>query len=226
MTEVIRTRLFVLAGLTVIGVAVAGMGTAFGVTAPVSNSGTAGEFVVSNENVTFVGTGGSETVVTDLTNVSEITVEQTSTGQFTVKTSTNRPLTEAERERARMVAMNNHTVEQALASMGEYELTVEPVRGLNLSASSQRSYDVRIDSNQTSGEFTITDTGTDNREDGSVTVKREPRYVEDQAVVRIRQPRDDGRDSLKYSVSIDLTNGTVTDVTDWDSIRQNSTSTN
>ena len=226
MTEIIRTRLLVLAGLVVVGIAVAGVGTAFDVTEPLSKTGPSGEFVVSDENVTFVGPSGSETVVTTLTNVRKITIERDDAGQYRLHTSKNQPLTDDERERARTIAVTNDTVEQSVETMGGYELSVEPIQKLDTSASSQQSYDVVIDGNQTSDEFTIVGTDTDDQEDGAVTIERDPSYVEDRAVVRIRQPGEDERSDLKYTVDVDLANDTVTGITDWEEIRRDSTSIN
>ena len=225
MNDVIRSRLLVLVGLAVIGVGVAGIGTAFGMTEPLSTPGTSAEFVVSEDNITFVTAEQSETVVDDLSNVSEITIEETDSGQFTIQTAENQPLTESERERARTLAMTNGTVNEALTGMDTYELSVEPIQQLNTSASNQVSYDVVVESNETNGGVIIWET-TDDQNDGSVTIENDPSYVEDRATVRIRQSEADSSHDLKYTVDVDLANETVTDITDWDEIRQESSSVN
>jgi hypothetical protein len=45
-----------------------------------------------------------------------------------------------------------------------------------------------------------------------VTVDRSPSYVEDVAVVWVTPP---DQEDPRYSVTVDLTNETVTDITDW-----------
>ncbi|WP_254764153.1 hypothetical protein [Natrinema marinum] len=225
MNEVIRSRLLVLVGLTVIGVGLAGIGTAFGMTEPLSNTGTSAEFVVSENNVTLTTGDKSETIVDNLSNVSKITIEETNSGQFTIHTIENQPLTENERERARTIAMTNETVNEALDGMDTYKLSVEPIQQLNFSSSNTQSYDVAIESNETNGEMTIVNT-TDDHGDGSVTIERSPSYVEDRAVVRVRNPDEDSPHDLRYTVDIDLVNRTVTDITDWNEIRQGSSLTN
>ncbi|WP_317175827.1 hypothetical protein [Halomontanus rarus] len=225
MNEVIRSRLLVLVGLAVVGVGLAGIGTAFGMTDPLSNTGTSAEFVVSEDNVTFTTDDTSKTVVDNLSNVSKITIEETDSGQFTIQTTKNQPLTESERERAQTIAMANGTVKEALDEMDTYELSVEPIQRLDTSSFSQESYDVVVESNETNGEVTIGKT-TDDHGDGSVTIERNPRYVEDRAVVRIRHSGENPPGDLKYTVDIDLVNETVTDITNWDEIRQESSSAN
>ncbi|ELY63152.1 hypothetical protein [Natrinema versiforme] len=221
MNEVVRSRLLVLVGLAVIGVGLAGVGTALGVAEPLATTGTSAEFVVAEDNVTFATGDESETVVDDLSNVSEITIEETDTGEFTVQTTEERPLTDSERERARTIAMTNETVKTELGEMDTYELSVEPIRKLSVDAFSQESYDVAGGLNETNNGTVIIGT-TDDGGDGSITVERDPSYVQDRANVRIRQPNASDRHELQYTVDIDVANGTVTDITDWDDIRQES----
>ncbi|SFS54206.1 hypothetical protein [Halostagnicola kamekurae] len=222
MNEVIRSRMLVLVGLAVIGVGLAGIGTTLGMTGPLSSTGTPAEFVVSDDNITFTSDDIQETVVDDLSNVSKITVEETDSGQYTIQTKEDQPLDEKERKRARTIAMTNETVNEALEEMDRYELSVEPVQKLNLSASSVQSYDTVIGVNETkdttaSSNMTIVNT-TDDHSDESVIIGRSPSYVEDRAVVRIRHPGEDSPHDLKYTVDIDLADRTVTDITDWNDV--------
>ena len=50
---------------------------------------------------------------------------------------------------------------------------------------------------------------------GTVTIDRDPKYVEDEAVVRIRDP---ATDEMYYSATVDLENETVTEITEWDTV--------
>ena len=113
----------------------------------------------------------------------------------------------------------------AIAGMDAYELSVEPIQQLNTSSFNDVSYDVVIEANETNGEVMVWETTADQNE-SSVTIETDPSYVEDRATVRIRHPDRESPHDLKYTVDIDLANETVTDVTDWDEIRQESTSVN
>lgn len=230
MPSEIRTRLVVLAGLAVLGVTLAGVGSALGMTSPFTNSGSSLQFVVNEENVTVSNGGQTETVVNDMSNVRAITVDETASGHFSVKTDEERPLTDTERERAKEVALNNQSVQAEIESIGEYELVVEPVQQLNLSSNQVGQYNTTITvENETDGEFTIaTENTTSESQDESVTLvrKSETSYVEDRATVRIRQPSQSDRDALKYTIDVDLANGTIIDITDWDDMRENSPSVN
>ena len=226
MNEVIRSRLLVLAGLTVIGVGLAGAGTAMGLTEPLSTTDLAAEFIVSEENVAFSAGGKSETIVENMSYVSEVEIEETDAGQFTIHTTEDQPLTDSERERARTIAVNNATVKQTLDAMSAYELSVEPVQRINVTGLEQASLDAVNKSDQTDDvvQYELADNGTvtEDQGGGTVTVNREPRYAEDRAVVRIRQPGEDCHHDLKYTINVDLASGTVTGITDWDEIRQSS----
>ena len=228
MTTEIRARLVVLTGLAVLGVALAGVGTAIGVASSVTNSGSAVQFVVTEENVSVSNGSQTETVVDDLSNVRTITIDETASGRFTVNTEEERPLTDSERERAREIALRNQTVRQRIEPMAEYELVVEPVQELNVSSAQLGHYNTTVAvEGEEASEFTVTteNTTTEDQE-GSVTLVREPRtsFVEDRAVVRIRQPGESERQGLRYTVDVDLSNGNVTGITDWDEIRHHSNS--
>jgi len=219
----VRSRFAAVLGLAVLGVALAGIGTPFGVTAPIAADDPSGEFVVSGQNVTFSNQGQQETVVRNLSNATTIEIEEADDGQFTVTTERNRPLTDAERERARVIARNNDTVRRALDDVSEYELAVEPIYEVDELSTTKISGEVST-VNESEG-ISVVDLADDSlsERDDAVVVQRDPSYVEDEAVVRVRQPNETERTDLKYSVSVDLASETVTDITDWEDIRQGTT---
>ncbi|MFC7132095.1 MULTISPECIES: hypothetical protein [Salinibaculum] len=226
MNDVIRSRLRVLAGLAVLGIGLAGAGTAFGMAGPLAGTGPTPEFVVSDETVTFSAGGESDTVVGNLSRVSELTIEETSAGQFTIRTADDHPLTRSERRRARTIATSNATVRQTLNSVDTYELTVEPVQTVNVSASNVVSLNITGEERQANGtfrgEFSITDSESATGEDGVVTLTRDSSYVDGRAVVHVRQPGVDSRQALHVTVDVDLVNGTVTDILNWNTLGQES----
>lgn len=222
MNQAIRSRLFLLLGLTVIGIGVAGAGTTLGMTEPLTKTGSHAEFTISEGNVTFSAGGESRTIVDNMSNVSEISIRENDTGQFSIQTAEERPLSDSERKRARAIALNNTTVALALDEMSRYDVTVEPVQQLTLSEDNHDSYNINIQTNQTdhstSGTFTINNSTAESQQDGSVTIHRDPTYVEDRAVVRVRQPGTDGPRELLYVIDVDLSNGTVSDIVDFRSL--------
>lgn len=226
MPSEVRARILLLVGLAVVGVVLAGVGTAFAPDDAVQPEPGAA-FVVADDNVTVERTNQSETVVANLSNVSAVRIDRTNASQFTVETREQRPLSPDERERARTIALNNRTVREAVDDVGAVELTVEPIRKLNASSIVTEEYNATPQYNVTADAeggdtFTIHLNDTDG-EDGSVTVNRTPDYVDDRAVVKIRNSTEDPPDDLQYSVRVDIANGTVTDITDWEHIRENET---
>jgi hypothetical protein len=221
----IRTRLLLLVGLAAVGIILAGVGTAFGADDPVQ-PGQRAELVVTDENLTVAGANQSGTVVTDISNVTEIRIDRENASRFTVVTRKRRPLTPAERERARTIALENRTVDEAVDGMAAVELAVEPIRKLNASSSATTQYNVSVgarDGDTVTGDtFTIELNDTDG-ESGSVTIDRTPEFVDNRAVVEIRDPTLEPPEKLKYTVRVDTANGTVTDVTDWEHVRGNAT---
>ena len=219
----IRSRLAVLLTLAVLGVAVAGIGTTLG--AP---SGTTAEadtrFVVTEQNVTVATDEEEVTVTEDMYNVTSVRVEEAAAGQFSVETERAQPLTEKERERAKQIARANETVQTHLAEE-EYTLDVDAIQQVETTA-------MQVSGNVTerteSGNVTVIryEAEAEETADDSVVVDREPTYVPNEAVVRLRDPTASERTELKYSVDVDLTNETVTDVTDWIEIRQNAPTIN
>lgn len=221
----IRTRLLLLAGLAVVGVALAGVGTAFGADAVFQPQERA-ELVVADENLTVEQMDQSETLVTDLSNATEVRIDQENASRITVVTRERRPLSPAERERAKEIALNNQTVSEAIDGMAAVELTVEPVRKLNAPSTATEQYNVSIEAEDgdtvTGDTFTIDLNDTD-KESGSVTIDRTPEFVDDRVVVEIRDPTEDPPEDLRYTVRVDAANGTVTSVTDWVRVRETAT---
>ncbi|WP_225335057.1 hypothetical protein [Halomicrobium urmianum] len=222
MTRDIRSRLRTLIGLTALGVVLAGAGTALGVAGPLGASGP--EFVVSGENVTFSDADGDVTVVANASDARRIEIEKRGRGRFAVGTETERPLTAAERERAIDIATGNETVRRHLRDVSDYSFTVEPIRKLETTSVTNVSGNTTTveASNGTVYRFENGDgdEGDGGESDATVAVERDPEYVEDLASVRVRQPETDDRTALKYTVTVDLADGTVADVTDWDAIRR------
>jgi hypothetical protein len=64
----------------------------------------------------------------------------------------------------------------------------------------------------TGSEKTVSLTVADANETGTVIIDRDPEYVEDEAVIGIR---DLATDETYYSVTVDLDNETITDITEW-----------
>ena len=217
----IRSRLAVLLTLAILGVAVAGIGATLG--AP---SGTTADadtrFVVTEQNVTVATDQEEVTVTEDMSNVTSVRVREAAAGQFSVETERAQPLTERERERAKRIARTNETVQTYLAE-GEYTLDVDAIQRLDTTA-------MQVSGNVTerteSGNVTVIRYEAEETADDSVVVDREPTYVPNEAVVRLRDPTASERTELKYSVDVDLTNETVTDVTDWAEIRQHAPTIN
>jgi len=214
----LRFRLGVLFALGVVGLTVAGIGVGFG--SPTAEpTGDAAEFVVSEENVTFSDRNRTVTVADDLSNATTVEIEATDAGQFRVDAERRQPLTDAERERAAEIARTNRTVQERLAAIDSVEITVEPIRKLETT----KTVDLgNATMKNTSGNVSVYrfDANTSEESDGSVVVNRDPAYVEDRADVRISDPTADRKTQLKYSVTVDLANGTVTDATDWVALRE------
>jgi hypothetical protein len=217
MNEIISLRLRLLVGLSILGVGIAGAGTTLGVADPLATNGTNPEFVVSDENVRFATESESETVVHNISNLSQITIRETDTGRFSIQTTEDQPLSATDRERAREIALNNLTVAQGLDEIGDYEISVEPIQQVTLSDTSSQTYNISIDnsSGKSDNTFMINETSDEGQQGGSVTIRRDTNYVSDSAVVRIRRLGEDGSGELIYMIDVDLSTERVTDVTDW-----------
>ncbi len=214
MTIDLRLRVVSLIGLAVLGVGLAVVGTSVGATSPLATSDSGTAFVISEQNITLEHGGQQATVVNNMSGVDHIEIERQGDGAYRVHTDTEQPISDSERRLATTVARNNATVSQALAELDRYELTVEPIRKLTmdsaqtmtLTGATQQSSTTESDARNATYSFSV------ENQNGSVTVDRDPTYVEDEVSVRIRDPR---RDELYYAVTVDLHNETVTAVTDW-----------
>jgi hypothetical protein len=228
MSDGIRTRVLILAGLAGLGVALAGVGATVGTTPFSTAADSAPHFVVSDQNVSVSTGERTETLVENMSGVQAVTINETATGHFTVDTGTEGPLTETERQRAKEIALDNRTVRQELGTVDGYEFVVEPIRKIESSEMSQQRYNTTF-AIEPEGEGNVTITAwntTTETENESVRLVRDPSYVEEQVSVRVHRPSDPGRRSLKHTMTVDLANKTVTDITDWVEIRQNSPSVN
>ena len=228
MTTDLRARALTLVGLAALGVGLAVVGTTVGTTNPLTNAGSSASFVVSDQNVTFERGDQQATVVDDMTGVDHVEIERQGNGVFRVNATATRVVSARERRRAKAIARNNATVERMLAKVERYELTVEPIR--KLTVDDVHSVNATLQNSTTSageahaGDYTFTvsvenqstSTFASENRTGSVSVDREPSYVENAVSVRIGDPT--GAD-IYYAVTVDLENGTVVDVTDWSTLR-------
>lgn len=220
MSGEIRSRLLVLVGLAILGVALAGIGTALGMTAPLTAHGDTPQFVVNEDNITFSERGEEITVVENTSNIREVRIEKVDSTQFQVQTETEQPLTATERNRARQIVRKNGTAQQQLDSLQEYELSVGPV--FKLDSGSSFTASVEISESSDEQEYKIVNI-TREDEDETVVVKRDSKHAEDRAIVRVRQPSKPHSKELKYSFRVDLAKGTVTKITDWGNVQADST---
>ncbi|MDQ2055542.1 hypothetical protein [Halobellus sp. H-GB7] len=202
--------------LAALGVGLAVLGTAAGATVPLAASGPGAAFVVSEDNVTFEQGDQQAIVLDNMTRIDSIEIDQQGSGTYQVNTETKDPLTDSERSQAKAIARDNATVQQALQDLDQYELTVEPVHKLTVDSVQTMTLtglnSTSMDSETAAGEKTFSLTVEDSDKTGTVTIDRDPEYVEDEAAVRIRDP---ATGETCYSATVDLENETVTDTTDW-----------
>lgn len=213
----VPARAGLLLGLAALGLGLAGAGAAIGVDSPVTDESPPG-FTVTDSNVTLSDGGRKVTVINDTRSVDRIEISEEGS-QFTVRTEQVPPLTEAERERAVAIVRGNGTLGERLAAMDGYDLDVEPIRRI---AADQTTVRTLSSGQDDSGSFHVvtTENGTDSTAASvdsadSVVVARDPTYVEDRANVRVRPAEGDG---ARYSVTVDLVNGTVVRITDWSTV--------
>lgn len=219
MTSDLRSRLTVLVILGVLGVGLAVIGTEVGATTHLTASGSGATFVVSEDNVTFEHGDQQATVLGNMTRVDSVKIEQQGSGTYQVNTETDDPLTDRERSQAKAIARDNATVQESLQDLDQYELTVEPIHKLTVDSAQTRSFtglnNSSIDGETAEGEETFSLTVEDSDETGTVTIDRDPEYVEGEAVVRLRDP---ATDEMYYSATVNLENETVIDFTEWETI--------
>lgn len=217
MKSDLRSRLTVLVVLAVLGVGLAIIGTAVGATTPLTASGGGAAFVVSEDNITFENGDQQATVLNNMTQVDSVEIEPQGSGTYQVNTKTDDPLTDRERSQAKTIARDNATVQEVLQNLNQYELSVDPIHKLNMDSAQTSSFsgltDTSMDGETAEEEDTFTLSVKDSDESGTVTINRDPKYVEREAVVRVRDP---ATDKIEFSVTVDFANKTVTDITEWD----------
>lgn len=209
MTAELRYRLILLVSLVILGVGLAVIGTAVGATAPfIPGSDTS--FVVSEDRIVFEHGDQQAPVIDNMSSVDNIKIERQDSGTYQINTETDDPLSDGERHLAKTIARNNGTIQQALGDMERYNITAEPIR--KLTADSAQTTSVTGLNNTSMGGETVEKTFTvseDSNETDTVSIDRDPEYVEGEAIVRIR---DDDTGETDYSVTVDLQNKTVTDL--------------
>lgn len=226
MRRDISVRVATLLGLAVLGLGLAGAGAALGVGGPVTADESSLGVAVGEGNVTLSDGGREMTVLNDTRGVEAIEL-RTRGGDLVVDTERASPLTAAERERARAVVRANATMRRHLDAMGAYELVVEPIPKLGTTDEDVTVYNVTRVGNGSAESATFRVVGeagdgsasTGSRGDDSVTLRRDRTYVEDRASVGVRDPTT-GEET--YSVTVDLRTETVTRITDWDAVGENS----
>jgi hypothetical protein len=218
-------RVAALLGLVVLGLGLAGAGAALGVGDPVTDEPALG-VAVGEERVTL-SDGDREVAVLNDTRGVETIEFRTDGGGFVVDAERPSPLTAADRERAREVVRANATMQRNLEAMGAAELVVEPIVELDTTEADVTAYtvyNVTAVGNE-SATFRVVEAGGASSSDpafggdDSVTLRRDRTYVEDRASVGVRDPTT-GEEI--YSVTVALTNGTVTRITDWDAVGEES----
>ncbi|WP_255152420.1 hypothetical protein [Halorarius halobius] len=213
MPSKIRSRLVVLACLAVVGVVLAGVGTALSTTSPLTDGDPSARFVVADGNVTFSDDDGNVTLVDDASHIRTVRIRRTDGGTFRVDTETDRPLTAVERERAVEIARANDSITRRLDALDGYTLTVGPVH----QPVTMQLDDVRFD-NSTQTDVGRVETSVTETDNGVVVHRNDSStYVDDRAVVFVTRP--DSSD-LKYAIEVDLANGTVTSISDQEPLRR------
>ena len=201
-----------LVGLAVLGVLLAGIGAAIGVTDTITDNSEAARVTVNDDNVTVNGTGERTTLVDDLSNVSAIQIEETSEDEFTVRTVENELLSHDDREHATQIATTNETVRQYLRSTDDPDVEVSPVERVEVGSTGSSLNVTAVD--DASGddenidlEFVESADATD-----SVTVSRETSSVEKQATVRISS---EDSDRAEFTIVVDLEDAEIVRFIDW-----------
>lgn len=218
-----RTHPAVLVVLVAVGVSLAGAGAALGIGDALANGDRMGEVTIAGPNVTVSGGDGEVVLTETVPETSDIEVAVDGDGIKVAEQADGPPtaFTQRERERAIGIARQNGTVRSYLGTVADPTFTVHPVE--KLTARELHTATVTFNVSERDGVAVSGDgvqvvnvTNVTTAESGdAVTIDREPSYVEDLAVVRIGHP---GRESARYWVRVDLANGTVTHITDWEDV--------
>jgi len=233
----LRSKLALLVALLVVGAGLAFTGNALGVSEPLSEPEPGALFAVSDENVTVTASGQEVTAVEKMDTVTNVEITEQD-GQFVVTTDRKEPFTSAEIDRGIEIAKKNKTVQTALDRRDTYDFEVEPVHKLeatDLAVTTVNDTDITFDTatednesgsvdttdhksgdNRTAADsddiVTVTVEDNGSNDESTVRVDREPSYVEDRAVVVVRDPEAGER---VLSVVVDLQSEQVVSLTGW-----------
>lgn len=217
MDDDVRIRVLVLVVLAAVGVTLAGIGVALD-TEDVITDDRMAEVSIAGTDVTVSSSDGEVVLSENVSETSDIEITEEK-GGITVMEQEEDRFTQTERERAVEIARNNTTVESYLETVENPNFSVEPVKKLDAEESEVLEVaTVTSDVNGTNATISSEETVrivnvTTEESDDAVRIDREQSYVEERAVVWIDHP---GRERHRYSVKVDLMNGTVVDITDWD----------
>jgi hypothetical protein len=223
MNTRLRRRILTVVVLAAIAVSLALVGSVLGVHGAVVGDEPSGEVSIDSSGVTVSDTGSEVRVIKNLTAREAVTVRNTGS-RIIVTTDDRGPLTADERRRAVRIARSDAAIIGARAST-DYEVSVEPVqKPVTLNASRAEAVTVEglngsEDTESVQYEVTVKNFSIEEAED-SVTVYNEGdgvQYLDDEASVRFVDPETG---DPVYWVRVNLSTGTVTDITDWADIRE------
>ncbi|WP_254837973.1 hypothetical protein [Natronomonas marina] len=209
-----RTRILLLGVLAAVGITLAGVGVALGIGNSNTDDDRIAEVSVARTNLTVSDGGNDVVLMENVSETSDIEIVKNRT-EITVTEHESDPLTQRERERAIEIARNNETVASHLETVDDPDFTVDPVERIDAEEMRTTTVEFDVDELNHTGDSVLVGNVTVEESDDSVTVEREPSHVADRAVVRI-SPADS--EEAQYSVGVDLTNRTVTHVTDWGNV--------
>jgi len=198
MHEEVPSRLLTVLVLALVGTSVGWVGSGLGIGGPLTEPGQNPALVVSEGGVTVSDGSQEVTVLENVTTVESLRIRDRD-GHLTVDTERVQPLTDAERARALAIVRENETVQRRLAAMDDYELAVEPIRGVPAEAMSRISLNgsevnrTAVDEEE-EGIFRVgfDENASIERSDDAVTIRPgDQTYVEDDVNVEIRTPDTD-----------------------------------
>lgn len=211
-------RVFTLLALVSVGIATAWAGTALGIGDSIAATGSGSEFSVSADNVTFSDGDRKITVLENVSGTESIEIAAAD-GRLTVDSEPAEPLTDAERDHALEIARDNETVARRLASMDEYELAVEPIKGIHADSVQQTSISgsewtvVEAENGTEVLTFDVESesSSVEQGDDEVVISPAEQSYADDDVTVEISEP---GSNEPRYEAQVDLAAERVVVVTD------------
>jgi len=172
-----------------------------------------------DDDVTVASGDKAVTVIEDVSSVDAVSVRAREDGTIRLESSERGGLNETQRTRALAIARDNETVRRAVGSLEEPVFAVEPV--VEIRASSFRTVEIDgtatgVDARGVNGTetyaFTVNASSVE-QDDGTVVVDRTQEYLDDVASVRLSDERSG---ETRYTIRVDLTTETVTDVTNWE----------